>query len=117
MLLRQEGCCADCGARLHLDRVVFDHRPPLALREPEDDPSYPDRIAAICLRCDRLKTARDLTEITKTKRLATEEATHRACMAEKVCGRPRLSRRAERELARWLGAPKAQAKSSVEDPA
>ena len=108
ILLRQEGRCADCGTRLHLDRVVFDHRPPLALREPGDDPNDPDRIAAICLRCDRLKTARDLSEIAKTKRLAREEAAHRARMAEKVCGRPRLSRRAEYGLARFLGTPEPQ---------
>ena len=103
ILLRQNGRCADCEARLDVERTVFDHRPPLALREPDEDPNDPDRLAAICIRCDRLKTSRDLVEIARTKRLATLEADYQARMAEKVCGRPRLSRRAERELRRYLG--------------
>jgi hypothetical protein len=90
---------------LDIERIVFDHRPPLALREPEADPNDPDGLAAICLRCDRIKTHRDLVEIARTKRLAFEEADHRQRMADKVCGRPRLSRRVERELERLLGGP------------
>ena len=35
ILLRQQGRCADCGTRLDMERLVFDHRPPLALREPD----------------------------------------------------------------------------------
>ena len=103
VLLRQKGRCADCGARLDVERIVFDHRPPLALRDPGEDPNDPDRLAAICVRCDRLKTSRDLAEIARTKRLAVHEAEYQARMAAKVCGRPRLSRRAERELRRYLG--------------
>jgi hypothetical protein len=74
----------------------------LALREPDADPNDPDRLAAICCRCDRLKTRRDLVEIARTKRLAFEEADHHRRMSAKVCGRPRLRRRAERELDRLL---------------
>ena len=103
ILLRQEGRCADCGTRLDVERIVFDHRPPLALRDPGEDPNDPDRLAAICTRCDRLKTSRDLIEIAKAKRLAADHAAYEQRMAEKVCGRPRLSRRAERELKRYLG--------------
>ena len=103
ILLRQKGRCADCGARLDVERIVFDHRPPLALREAEDEPNDPDRLAAICTRCDRLKTSCDLVEIAKAKRLAAEHAEYEQRMAAKVCGRPRLSRRAERELKRYLG--------------
>jgi len=29
IMLRQQGCCADCGTRLILGFFVFDHRPPL----------------------------------------------------------------------------------------
>jgi hypothetical protein len=52
-----------------------------------------------------MKTRRDLVEIDRTKRLALEEADRRQRMADKVCGRPRFSRRAERELERLLGGP------------
>ncbi len=103
ILLRQKGRCADCGTRLDVERIVFDHRPPLALRAPEDDPNDPERLAAICPLCDRLKTSRDLAEIARTKRLAVAEAEYQARMAAKVCGRPRLSRRAEQALRHYLG--------------
>ena len=103
ILLRQKGRCANCGTRLDVERIVFDHRPPLALRAPMDDPNDPERLAAICPRCDRLKTRHDLQEIARAKRLALDRADHEARMAAKVCGRPRLSRRAERALQRYLG--------------
>ena len=103
ILTHQDGLCADCGARLDPERIVFDHRPPLALRETGDDPNDPDRLAAICLLCNRMKTGRDLVEIAKAKRLAANQASYQSRMAEKVCGRPRLTRRAERELKRHLG--------------
>ena len=99
----QIGRCADCSARLDVERIVFDHRPPLALRAPGEDPNDPDRLAAICTRCDRLKTSRDLVEIAKAKRLAADHAAYEQRRATKVCGRPRLSRRAERDLKRCLG--------------
>ena len=47
ILVRQYGRCADCGTRLDVERIVFDHRPPLALRERDADPNDPDRLAAI----------------------------------------------------------------------
>ncbi len=72
ILLRQHGRCADYGTRLDVKRIVFDHPPPLALREPDSDPNDPGRLAAICLHCDRLKMDRDLVTIAKTKRLAAD---------------------------------------------
>lgn len=53
IMLRQDGRCADCGTRLILGFFVFDHRPPLALREAGDDANDPDRLAAICWHCDQ----------------------------------------------------------------
>ncbi len=41
ILLRQKGRCADCGTRLDVERIVFDHRPPLALRDPDEDSNDP----------------------------------------------------------------------------
>ena len=52
IMLRQEGRCADCRTRLIIGFFVFDHRPPLALRDEADDPNDPDRLAAICWACD-----------------------------------------------------------------
>jgi len=112
ILLRQKGCCADCGTRLDVERIVFDHRPPLALRHPAEVPNDAEHLAAICPDCDRLKTKRDLAEIARTKRLAADEAEHQARMAAKVCGRARLSRRAERELRHFLGEGLADARLS-----
>src|SRR5215203_3423849 len=70
IMLRQEGRCADCRTRLIIGLFVFDHRPPLALRDEADDPNDPDRLAAICWTCDEQKTPRDIKEIARTKRLA-----------------------------------------------
>jgi hypothetical protein len=61
-MLRQEGRCADCGTRLILGFFVFDHRPPLALRDHDDEPNDPARLAAICWTCDEQKTPRDMKE-------------------------------------------------------
>src|SRR3954454_20533671 len=63
IMLRQDGRCADCGTRLIMGFFVFDHRPPLALREQADDPNDPERLAAICWICDQQKTSKDLKEI------------------------------------------------------
>src|SRR5215207_6524861 len=41
IILRQNGCCADCGTRLIMGFFTFDHRPPLALRDEEADPNDP----------------------------------------------------------------------------
>ena len=56
IMLRQEGRCADCRTRLIIGFFIFDHRPPLALRDEADDPNDPDRLAAICWTCDEQKT-------------------------------------------------------------
>ncbi|MBM0203749.1 hypothetical protein JNW90_11980 [Micromonospora sp. STR1s_5] len=103
ILLRQNGRCTDCGIRLTIGQVVFDHRPPIALREPGDDVNDPDRIAAICLECDRRKTPRDLREIAKAKRIATVHQEHLARKSEKVPGRKLPSRREWDKLRHSLG--------------
>jgi hypothetical protein len=68
IVLRQNGVCADCGSQLTPGALVFDHRPPLALREFWDDANDPQRLAAICMPCDGHKTPRDLRQIARVKR-------------------------------------------------
>jgi hypothetical protein len=68
IVLRQNGVCADCGSQLTPGALVFDHRPPLAVREFLDDANDPQRLAAICMRCNRHKTPRDLRQIARVKR-------------------------------------------------
>jgi 5-methylcytosine-specific restriction endonuclease McrA len=68
IMLRQDGRCADCGTRLILGFFVFDHRPPLALRDEADEVNDPNRLAAICWACNEQKTPRDLKQIAKAKR-------------------------------------------------
>ena len=68
IILRQNGCCADCGAHLTIGGFVFDHRPPLALRDVGEDANDPQCLAAICTKCDADKTPRDLKEIARVKR-------------------------------------------------
>jgi hypothetical protein len=87
-MLRQNGRCFDCGTRLMLGRIIFDHRPPLALREQGDDANDPERLAAICRACDQRKTPRDLKDIAKTKRLARDHQDFVGRMRDKVPGRP-----------------------------
>ncbi len=98
IMLRQDGCCADCGTRLILGFFVFDHRPPLALREAGDDPNDPDRLAAICWTCNEQKTPRDLKEIARTKRLAEAHQEHLERQRMKVPGRKLPSRSQWRRL-------------------
>ena len=88
IMLRQNGRCFDCGTRLMLGRIIFDHRPPLALRGHDDDANDPDRLAAICRICDQRKTPRDLKDIAKTKRLALDHHDFVGRMRDKVPGRP-----------------------------
>lgn len=97
-MLRQEGLCADCGTRLILDRIVYDHRPPLALREESDNANDPDRLAAICWPCNRRKTSRDLNEIAKTKRLAANHQAFVENTRSKVPGRRAPSRKQWEQL-------------------
>src|SRR5829696_8615805 len=102
-MLRQDGRCADCGTRLILGFFVFDHRPPLALREHGDDVNDPDRLGAICWTCNQLKTPKDLKAIAKVKRLCDEHEDFLDRQRDKVPGR-RLPTRKEWERVRtWLG--------------
>jgi 5-methylcytosine-specific restriction endonuclease McrA len=100
VILRQSGRCADCRTKLSPGEIVLDHRPPIALREPGDDQNDPDRLAAICLACDRRKTSRDLREIAKAKRIAAAHQEHLARKSEKIPGRRLPSRREWEELKR-----------------
>ncbi len=86
ILLRQEGRCADCGTLLILGFFVFDHRPPLALRDREADANDPDRLAAICWTCNERKTPRDLKEIARAKRLAEKHQEHLERQRVKIPG-------------------------------
>ena len=104
IMLRQDGRCADCGTRLILGSFIFDHRPPLALRESGDDPNDPERLAAICRPCDEQKTPQDLKLIAKTKRLAEAHQDHLQRQRDKVPGRPVPTRKQARELERALRA-------------
>jgi hypothetical protein len=69
ILLRQEGRCADCGIPM-IALCVFDHRPPLALRDVGDNPNDPNLLAAICHPCNKRKTVRDLRAIARARRAA-----------------------------------------------
>jgi len=92
IMLRQQGRCFDCGTRMMLGKIVFDHRPPLALRVKGDNANDPDRLVAICTVCDRRKTPRDIKEIAKAKRLALNNQDFANRMRDKVPGRPVPSR-------------------------
>jgi hypothetical protein len=106
-----------------LGKIVFDHRPPLALRAKGDNANDPDRLVAICLVCDQKKTPRDIKEIARTKRLALSHQDFTDRMRDKVPGRPvpsksqwqRLVRSIERPLGRrpcrYLGSPNPSAKT------
>ena len=55
-----------------LGKIVFDHRPPLALRGEGENANDPDRLVAVCRTCNQRKTPRDVREIARTKRLALD---------------------------------------------
>jgi 5-methylcytosine-specific restriction endonuclease McrA len=103
IMLRQEGRCADCGTRLILGFFVFDHRPPLALREEDDDVNDPERLAVICWACNEQKTPKDLKEIARTKRLAEAHQEFLARQRDKVAGRRAPSRKQWRALEKSVG--------------
>ena len=105
ILVRQNGCCADCGTRLILGFFVFDHRPPLGLRDTEEDANDPDRLAAICQRCDERKTPQDLKAIARTKRLAFDHQDFLAGQRSKVPGRRVPSRSQFEKLERSMTRP------------
>jgi hypothetical protein len=85
-----------------LGKIVFDHRPPLALRAKGDDANDPDRLVAICRVCDRRKTPRDIKEIARTKRLALNHQDFTGRMREKVPGRPVPSKSQWQKLVRSI---------------
>jgi 5-methylcytosine-specific restriction endonuclease McrA len=96
ILLRQKGRCFDCGTRMTLDKIVFDHRPALALRAEGENANDPDRLVAVCRTCDGQKTPRDAREIARTKRLALDH---------KIPGRPVPSKSQWKKLVRSIGKP------------
>jgi hypothetical protein len=98
ILLRQDGRCADCGTRLILGFFIFDHRPPLALRDPDADANDPDRLAAICWTCNEAKTPRDLKAIAKTHRLAAAHQEYLSRQSTKMPGRRVPSKRQWQKL-------------------
>jgi 5-methylcytosine-specific restriction endonuclease McrA len=81
IMLRQNGRCFECGTRLMLGHIVFDHRPPSA------DANDPDLLAGICRICDQQKTPRDLKQIAKAKRLALDHQEFVERMRDKIPGR------------------------------
>jgi 5-methylcytosine-specific restriction endonuclease McrA len=103
ILLRQDGRCADCSTRLILRFFIFDHRPPLALREKAEDANDPDRLAAICWTCDQQKTPRDLKEIARAKRLAEKHQEHLDRQRDRVPGRRLPSSREWMKMQRSFG--------------
>src|SRR5829696_5601946 len=98
IMLRQEGRCADCRTGLIIGFFVFDHRPPLALRDEADDANDPDRLAAICWTCNEHKTPRDIKEIARTKRLAEKHQDFLQRKRDKVPGRRVASQKQEEEF-------------------
>jgi hypothetical protein len=103
IMLRQQGRCFDCGTRMILGKIVFDHRPPLALRAKGDNANDPDRLVAICTVCDQRKTPRDIKDIARAKRLALTQQDFVERMREKVPGRPVPSKRQWGKLVRSIG--------------
>jgi 5-methylcytosine-specific restriction endonuclease McrA len=105
IILRQDGRCADCGTRLIMGFFVFDHRPPLALRDREADPNDAEQLAAVCWTCDQQKTPRDLKEIARAKRLGRKQEEFSSRQRDKVPGRRVPSEKQWRELERFVGEP------------
>jgi hypothetical protein len=85
-----------------LGKIIFDHRPPLALRAEGTDANDPDRLVAICVVCNDQKTPRDIREIARARRLAIGHQDFISRMADKVPGRPVPSRTQRRKLDRAL---------------
>ncbi|KAA2234801.1 HNH endonuclease [Salinarimonas soli] len=103
IMLRQDGRCADCGTRLIMGFIVFDHRPPLALRDEHENANDPARLAAICWTCNEQKTPKDLKEIARTKRLAERHQDFRARQGDRVPGRRVPSRKQWTNTQRSIG--------------
>ena len=99
-----------------LGKIVFDHRPPLAIRSQSDDPNDPDRIVAICRICDQLKTPRDMKEIARAKRLALGHQDFKDRMRDKVPGRPVPSKNQWQKLVRSIERPLGRILTSATSP-
>ena len=69
-----------------IDMFVFDHRPPLALRDVDANPNDPALLAAICRPCNKRKTASDLRAIARARRLAPLTIRVRATASNPVLG-------------------------------
>ena len=85
-----------------LGKIVFDHRPPLALRAKGDNANDPDRLVAICTICNKRKTPRDIREIARAKRLAFNQQDFVERMRDKVPGRPVPSKSQWQKLVRSI---------------
>jgi hypothetical protein len=72
---------------------VFDHRPPLALRDVSDDANDPERLAAICSKCDGWKTPRDLRDIAQARRygLIPRPSLRAGSKPERLPSQPKLN--------------------------
>jgi hypothetical protein len=86
-----------------LGKIIFDHRPPLALRAEAEDANDPDGLVAICVVCNHQKTPRDIREIAHTKRLALDHQEFIERVADKVPGRPAPSKAQWKQLNRKIG--------------
>jgi hypothetical protein len=65
---------------------VFDHRPPLALRDHDDEPNDPAGLTGICWTSDQQKTPRNLKEIAKANGLAKDHQDFLDRQRDKVPG-------------------------------
>ena len=105
-MLRQKGRCFDCGTRMMLGKIVFDHRPPLALRAKGDDANDPDRLVAICRTCDQTKDTarhkRDRAEPSDWRSIIKDFVDR---MRDKVPGRPVPSKSQWKKLIRSIRGP------------
>jgi hypothetical protein len=88
-----------------LGKIVFDHRPPLALHAKGENANDPDRLVGICRVCDQKKTPRDIKEIARTKRLAFNHQDFTNRMRDKVPGRPVPSKSQWRKLVHSIEKP------------
>ena len=75
---------------------------PRPARRTEADANDPERLAAICRRCDERKTPQDLKAIARTKRLAFDHQDFLARQRSKVPGRRAPSRRQVEQLERSI---------------
>ena len=86
-----------------LGKIIFDHRPPLALRAKGDNATTPTGWLRFVPVCDQRKTPRDIKDIARAKRLALTQQEFVERMREKVPGRPVPSKRQWRKLVRSIG--------------